>query len=47
LKEFAGAIHRLEAALNKCPKIVSMDGMKEHPAIFHYFFGGCDNYMRI
>jgi len=45
LKEFAGAIQRLEAALNKCPKIGGTDGMKEHPAIFHYFFGSCDTYV--
>ena len=45
LKEFSGAIQRLETALKKCPKIGSTDDMKEHPAIFHYFFGGCDTFV--
>jgi hypothetical protein len=42
LKEFSGAIQRLETALKKCPKIGETDGMKEHPAIFHYFYGSSD-----
>jgi hypothetical protein len=45
LKEFAGAIQRLETALKKCPKIGETDGMKEHPAIFHYFFASCDTFI--
>ena len=45
LKEFAGAIQRLETALEKCPKIGSTDGMKEHPAIFHYFFASSDTFV--
>jgi len=45
LKEFADGITRLEAALKKCPKIGETNGMKEHPAIFHYFFGGCDSFI--
>ena len=42
LKEFAEAIKRLEATLEKCPKIGETDGMEEHPAIFHYFYGSSD-----
>ena len=45
LIEFADALARLETALNKCPKIGGTERMKEHPAIFHYFFGGCDSYI--
>jgi hypothetical protein len=42
---FAEAIERLEIRLRKCPKIGGTDGMKEHPAIFHYFYGGTDIYV--
>ena len=45
LREFAEAIKRLETALNKCPKLGETDGMKEHPAIFHYFFSSCDTFV--
>jgi len=45
LKEFASGIQRLETALYKCPKIRETDGMKEHPAIFHYFYGSTDIYI--
>ena len=45
LKEFADGITRLETALKKCPKINGTVKMKEHPAIFHYFYGGCDSYI--
>ena len=45
MREYSGAIERLEASLRKCPKIGETDGMKEHPAIFHYFFGGHDFYI--
>jgi hypothetical protein len=43
--EFIEALDRLEASLNKCPKIGETDGMKEHPAIFHYFYGSSDFYI--
>ena len=43
--EFFEAIDRLETALDKCPKIGETDGMKEHPAIFHYFYGSTDIYI--
>jgi hypothetical protein len=45
LKDFSPAILRLQAQLEKCPKIGETDGMKEHPAIFHYFFGSTDMYI--
>jgi len=45
LKEFAAAIQRLEATLEKCPKIGETDGMEEHPAIFHFFYGSSDIYI--
>ena len=38
-------IQRLEKALKHCPKIGTTDGAKEHPALFHYFFGGTDYYV--
>jgi hypothetical protein len=41
---FAEAIERLEARLRKCPHIGGTEGMEEHPAIFHYFYGGTDMY---
>ena len=42
LREFQDAINRLEIALKLCPKIGETDGKKEHPAMFHYFYGGTD-----
>ena len=45
LKAFADSITELETALKKCPKIDETEGQKEHPAIFHYFFGGTDIYI--
>ena len=42
LKEFTGAIQRLEATLEKCPKLRETDGLPEHPAMFHYFYGLTD-----
>ena len=45
LYEFTDCIERLEAALKKCPNIRETDGMKEHPAIFHYFYGSTDIYI--
>jgi hypothetical protein len=41
---FAEAIERLEAQLRECPRIGGTDGMKEHPAMFHYFYSGTDMY---
>ena len=43
--EFIEALDRLEASLNKCPKIGGTRGMREHPAIFHYFYGSNDIYI--
>jgi hypothetical protein len=45
LQEFTDAIQRLAAQLEKCPNIRETDGMKEHPAIFHYFYGSTDIYI--
>jgi hypothetical protein len=45
LKAFQDAIQRLEIALRLCPKIGATEGAKEHPAIFHYFYGGTDIYI--
>jgi len=45
LEAFNEAIERLYIALTKCPKIGETDGMKEHPAILHYFYGGNDHYI--
>jgi hypothetical protein len=45
LIEFQDGIKRLDEALKKCPKIGKTDGRKEHPAIFHYFYGGSDMYI--
>jgi len=42
IKEFQSGIENLEIALSKCPKPYQTDGMKEHPAIFHYFLGSTD-----
>jgi len=44
-KSFKEPIGRLEIALRLCPKIGATDGAKEHPAIFHYFYGGTDIYI--
>lgn len=45
IREFQDAIHRLAIALKLCPKIGATEKSKEHPAIFHYFFGGSDFYI--
>jgi hypothetical protein len=42
---YAEPLERLEKRLEKCPNIGETDGMKEHPAIFHYFFGRTDMYI--
>jgi hypothetical protein len=45
LHAFTAEIQRLEKQLSKCPKLYGTRGMKEHPAIFHYFYGGTDIYI--
>jgi hypothetical protein len=45
LSEFSDAILGLQTQLKKCPKIYETDRMKEHPAIFHYFYGSTDIYI--
>jgi hypothetical protein len=47
---FEEALKQLERQLEKCPKIGETDGMnrasaREHPAMFHYFYGGTDIYV--
>jgi len=45
IKEFHSGIVLLENQLKKCPGIRETNGMKEHPAIFHYFYGTTDIYI--
>jgi hypothetical protein len=45
IEAFEEAIIRLEKQLEKCPKLRETDGMKEHPAMFHYFCGSTDMYI--
>jgi hypothetical protein len=45
IEAFEEALIRLEEQLKKCPKLGATDGMKEHPAIFHYFCGATDMYV--
>jgi hypothetical protein len=45
IKSFQEVIERLSIALKFCPAIGATDGAKEHPAIFHYFYGGTDIYI--
>ena len=45
LSEFSDAILRLQARLKKCPIIKETDKMKEHPAVFHYFYDETDIYI--
>jgi len=45
LKEYSALLIALENLLNQCPKIGETDGMKEHPVIFHYFWGSTDYYI--
>jgi hypothetical protein len=42
---FEEALERLETQLSICPKIKETDGLQEHPAVFHYFYGGTDIYV--
>ncbi|MDR0760634.1 MAG: hypothetical protein LBF74_11100 [Treponema sp.] len=45
IETFEEALIRLESQLAKCPTLRETDGMKEHPAIFHYFCGATDIYI--
>ena len=45
LMEFSDCILRLQTQLEKCPNIHETENMKEHPAIFHYFYGSTDIYI--
>jgi hypothetical protein len=42
---YAGAIEQLAEQLKFCPKLYETDAIKEHPAVFHYFYGGTDIYI--
>jgi hypothetical protein len=45
IQEFQNEIQQLKIALKLCPVIGETNGAKEHPAIFHYFFGCTDYYI--
>jgi hypothetical protein len=45
LRDFSKIILRLQAQLKKCPKIKETEHLKEHPAIFHYFYESTDIYI--
>jgi hypothetical protein len=45
IEAFEEALIRLKKQLEKCPRLRATDGMKEHPAIFHYFCGATDIYV--
>ena len=45
LQAYSVEIERIEALLKICPRLGETDGMKEHPVVFHYFFGGTDIYI--
>ena len=45
IEAFEEALTRREKQLEKYPKLYQTDGMEEHPAIFHYFYGGTDIYI--
>jgi hypothetical protein len=38
-------IERINAQVPNIPKLGETDGMKEHPAALHYFYGGTDIYI--
>jgi hypothetical protein len=42
---YSDVLEKLKDQLTKCPKLHETDGMKEHPAIFHYFCGKTDIYI--
>jgi len=45
LSAYQDGIERLAARLQKCSNIGETDNMKEHPAVFHYFYGSTDLYI--
>jgi hypothetical protein len=45
IEEFGTALTRLEKQLERCPALKATEGMEEHPAIFHYFYGATDIYI--
>jgi hypothetical protein len=42
---YAPAIERLAEQIRKCPRLYETDRKAEHPAVFHYFYGGTDIYI--
>jgi hypothetical protein len=42
---YGECVKRIAKQLEKCPKLYATDGNDEHPAIFHYFYGGTDIYV--
>jgi hypothetical protein len=42
---YTETVERLEEQLKKCPTLRETDGLKEHPAMFHYFCGATDIYI--
>ncbi len=45
LKVFGESLKRLALALQACPDIGELNNAKEHPCMFHYFYGGTDIYI--
>jgi hypothetical protein len=45
LTAYKDSIESLEESQKKCPNIGETDGLPEHPAIFHYFYGSTDIYI--
>jgi hypothetical protein len=45
IEAFAEALERLLTQLENCPKLGDTDGMEEHSAVFHYFYGRTDMYI--
>ncbi|MCL2185986.1 MAG: hypothetical protein FWB86_09075 [Treponema sp.] len=45
LPVYQDGIENLKNWLQKCPELYKTDGMEEHPAVFHYFFGSTDIYI--
>jgi len=45
LSAYQDGIERLTLRLQNCPNIGETDNMKEHPAVFHYFYASTDFYI--
>jgi hypothetical protein len=42
---FEEAVKRMNAIVEKIPKLYETDGLPRHPLNLHYFVGGCDWYI--